>query len=258
MTPIIGMVRYSVDAAFAKDHPDKMFNLWEDPYFSQRLSMFEGITLNSFSQQTNSNFMLLVYHSDKMPEEKKRIFTALEKKYSFMRNIFIMGAKMQIPEELTQEKMLTFRIDNDDGVPVNFIEKLAHICHQNEGFYDDVALTFPRIRKLARIDEDKYQTDCSIFPSNAIGLAYLSTKQENIMNCGNHRLVPYHYRTLFLDGTGGLQVIHGTNVANGFKKVYDKKSDLQFFDGAQMAEILKNEGYSEVDLKSIPILPNPY
>lgn len=35
MVSVIGMVRYSVAAAFAKDHPDKQFNLWEEPYFSR-------------------------------------------------------------------------------------------------------------------------------------------------------------------------------------------------------------------------------
>ncbi len=258
MLPIIGMVRYSVEAAFAKDHPDKIYNLWENPYFAERLSMFEGITLNSFKQQTNSDFILLVYHSCRMPEDKKEIFAKLEKKYSFMRNIFISGAKMQIPEDLLQHRMLTFRIDNDDGVPVDFIGRLVDLYQRDDGLYDNVAFTIPRIRKVARVDDNKYQTDCSIFASNAIGLAYLSADGENIMGCGNHRLVPYHYRTLFLEGTGGLQVIHGTNVANGFKKVYDKKSELQIFDEKQMEELLKSEGYASVDLKSIPILAHPY
>ena len=258
MNPIIGMVRYSVDAAFAKDHPDKIYNLWENPYFEERLAMFKGITLKSFEQQTNSHFVLLVYHSNAMPEEKKQIFIELEKIYPFMRNIFISGAKMLVPVDLLQKRMFTFRIDNDDGVPANFIDRLMEIYQRNDGCYDNVAFTIPRIRKIARIDEHRYQTDCSIFPSNAIGLAYLSVDGENIMNCGNHRLVPYHYRTLFLEGIGGLQVIHGTNVANGFKKVYDKKSELQIFEEEQMIDVLHSEGYAAVDLKSIPILANPY
>lgn len=258
MVSVIGMVRYSVAAAFAKDHPDKQFNLWEDPYFSERLGVFKGITLKSFSQQTDKDFVLLIYHSNQMPENKKNIFAGLEKEFPFMRNIYISGAKMELPEDLRQKCILTFRIDNDDGVPTDFVAKLAEIYKTNNGFYDNVALTIPRIRKVAHISDDQYQTDHSIFASNSIGLAYLSTDGENVMGCGNHRLVPYHYRTLFLEGTGGLQIIHGTNVANGFKKVYDKKSQLQILNENEMRELLRSEGYPELDIKNIPVLPTPY
>ena len=258
MTSVIGMVRYSVAAAFAKDHPDKQFNLWAEPYFSERLAMFKGITLKSFAQQTNKDFILLVYHSDRMPEEKKLIFTDLEKEFPFMRNIYISSAKMELPKELQQKRLLTFRIDNDDAMPEDFIQKLVQIYQDKTGFYDNVAITIPRIRKIAHISDNKYQTENSIFVSNSMGLAYMSVDGQNIMNCGNHRLVPYHYKTIFLDGTGGLQVIHGTNVANGFKKIYDKKSQLQILDEAETKELLKSEGYPDVDLKNIPILTNPY
>lgn len=258
MVSVIGMVRYSVAAAFAKDHPDKQFNLWEEPYFSDRLAMFKGITLKSFNQQTNKDFILLVYHSDQMPEKKRNIFSNLEKDFPFMCNIYISGAKMELPEDLQQNRILTFRIDNDDAVPTDFINKLVQIYQDDTGFYDNVALTIPRIRKVAHIYENKYQTDHSIFVSNSMGLAYMSTNGENIMNCGNHRLVPYHYKTIFLEGTGGLQLIHGTNVANSFKKVYDKKSQLQILDEREIKELLQSEGYPDIDLKNIPILAEPY
>lgn len=252
------MVRYSVKAAFAKDHPDKCFKLWEEPYFSERLAMFEAITLRSFAQQTNKNFVLLVYHSENMPDNKKAVFMDLAEEYPFMRNVFIASSRMEIPDDLRQERLLTFRIDNDDGVPADFIDRLMTVYQHEGDFYNNVALTIPRIRKIAHICADKYQTDHSIFAANAIGLAYLSVDGENIMNCGNHRLVPYHYRTLFLEGTGGLQVIHGTNVANGFKKVYDNKSALEILSEKEMKDLLASEGYPDRDIHEIPILPQPY
>lgn len=258
MVSVIGMVRYSVAAAFANVYSDEQFSVWGEPYFSERLAMFKSITLKSLKQQTNKDFILLIYHSEQMPEAKKKIFADLEKDYPFIRNIYISGAKMELPEDLQQNRVLTFRIDNDDGVPADFIEKLAVIYARDDGFYDNVALTIPRIRKIAHISEDQYQTDDSIFVSNSIGLAYMSIDGQNIMNCGNHRLVPYHYKTVFIDGTGGLQVIHGTNVANGFKKIYDKKSRLQILSEKETKELLQSEGYPDMDLKNIPILSTPY
>lgn len=220
--------------------------------------MFKGITLKSLNQQSCKDFVLLVYHSDKMPDDKKNIFADLEKEFPFMRNVYVSGAKMELPPDFQQNRVLTFRIDNDDGVPSDFIKKLAEIYSDNSGFYDDVALTIPRIRKIAHISEDFYQTDHSIFASNTIGLAYLSVNGANIMNCGNHRLVPYHYKTLYLEGTGGLQIIHGTNVANGFKKVYDKKSQLLRLNIKEMKDLLQSEGYPDLDIEHLPILPDPY
>lgn len=63
---------------------------------------------------------------------------------------------------------------------------------------------------------------------------------------------------MFLEGSGGLQVIHGTNVANGFKKVYDKKSALEILSAKEMKDLLASEGYPDRDIHEIPILPQPY
>ena len=54
MKKIIGMCRYSVKAAFAKDHQtDKNFSVYEEPYFSERLTLFQDITLKSFAFATS-------------------------------------------------------------------------------------------------------------------------------------------------------------------------------------------------------------
>ena len=68
MVSIIGMVRYSVSAASSfPDRPNVNHKVFEDPYFSERLAMFKGITLKSFAGQTCKDFVLLVYHSAEMP-----------------------------------------------------------------------------------------------------------------------------------------------------------------------------------------------
>ena len=68
MISVIGMVRYSLAAgASFPDRSDVKYKVFEDPYFSQRLAMFKGITLKSFAGQTCKDFVLLVYHSSAMP-----------------------------------------------------------------------------------------------------------------------------------------------------------------------------------------------
>ena len=60
MKKIIGMCRYSVKSAFAKDHPDKNFSVYEEPYFSERLDLFQSITLKSFDVQTCKDIIRLL------------------------------------------------------------------------------------------------------------------------------------------------------------------------------------------------------
>ena len=255
MVSIIGQVRYSVAASFAfPDRSDVKHHVFEEPYFSQRLAMFKGITLQSFAGQTCKDFVLLVYHSAAMPEDKKAVFADLEKQYPFMHNIFIEGAKLELPEEFQRQRIMTFRIDNDDAMPADFVAKLKDIADSNNPLYNDVAFSIPKMRKLARIGEDEFQTNDSLFISNSMGLAYLSTEGKNVMDCGNHRLVPYHYRMMCIEGQGGLQIINGTNVANSFGRSHYKQTALSYHTEQEMREILKSEGYADLDIHNIPVI----
>lgn len=253
MAKIIGMIRYSVKAGFAASYGDPNFSVWKEPYFSQRLAIFKGITLPCFAAQTDKDFSLLVYHSDEMPVGKKQIFAALEVEYPFMHNIFLNSKKMTIPDDMKREKMLTFRIDNDDGVPTDFIKRLVNIYDENNDYYNNTPLTIPQIRKVARIGKHTYKTNTLVYPSNSMGLAYLGTDGRTIMDLGNHALVPYSEKILFLKGIGGLQIISGTNVKNSFRKSHHKQSEPEALKEPKIKEKLLADGYPDLDLTCIPI-----
>ena len=255
MKKIIGMCRYSVKSAFAKDHPDKIFSVYEEPYFSERLDLFQSITLKSFDAQTYKDFVLLVYHSDEMPKDKVEIFKDIEKQHPYIRNVFVPSGKMRLPDDLQDDRILTFRIDNDDAMPRDFISKLScYIYNREDSYCDNVAFTIPKMRKIARIGETLYQTQDCIFISNSMGLAYCSTGGETIMDCGNHTKVPYNYRIQCLDGMGGLQTIHGSNVANHFGKHHYKESGIKVLTESEMQELLTSEGFPRLDIQNIPLL----
>jgi len=255
MKKIIGMCRYSVKAAFAKDHPDKNFSVYEEPYFSGRLDLFQSITLKSFDAQTCKDFVLLVYHSDEMPKDKIEIFKNIERLHPYVRNVFVSDAKMKLPDDLEDNRILTFRIDNDDAMPCNFISKLWFYIYSREDSYcDNVAFTIPKMRRIARIGETLYQTQDCVFISNSMGLAYCSTNGETIMDCGNHTKVPYNYRIQCLEGMGGLQTIHGSNVANHFGKHHYKESGVRLLSESEMQELLISEGFPTLNIQNIPLL----
>ncbi|MBQ7659957.1 MAG: hypothetical protein IJS26_04375 [Alphaproteobacteria bacterium] len=258
MVSVIGMVRYSVAASFAfPDRPDVKHKVFEDPYFSQRLAMFKGITLKSFAGQTCKDFVLLVYHSAAMPEDKKAIFAALEREYPFMKNIYIDGAKQELPQEYQRKRIMTFRIDNDDAMPADFVGKLKEIYESNNPMYDNVAFSVAQMRRIAHIAKDKYLTNTCFYISNSMGLAYLSTNGQNVMDCGNHARVIYCCPMMCLEGQGGLRVISGTNVANNFCNPHHKQTEPAVFDEQGMREVLQYEGYTNMDIQDIPILPEP-
>ena len=126
---IIGIVRYAIPNAFSGIKTVKsrdVVKLYEDPYFTDRFNVFYNITLESFKNQTNKDFVLCIYHTDQIPEDKKRLFNKIEEECPFVRCVYVSDDKMPIPEDLKEQNMLTFRIDNDDGVPVDFIDRLRN------------------------------------------------------------------------------------------------------------------------------------
>lgn len=86
---IVGMIRYSLPAGFAAKRFDENFDVFGEPYFSQRLNLFKSITLPSLAGQTDKDFQVIVYHSDAILENKKKIFDDLEKSYPFLKNVYL-------------------------------------------------------------------------------------------------------------------------------------------------------------------------
>ena len=251
---IIGMVRYAIPNSFMNTNNSRsLVQLYEEPYFSDRFNIFCNITLKSFAAQTNQNFVLCVYHTNLIPDDKKVLFDNLAKQYSFLRNVYTDGA-MFIPDDLKEPTMLTFRIDNDDGMAIDFIEKMQQIKDNYNGKSTNFAISIPHMRKIGRIGEDMYKTIATDFVSNSMGLAYLGGDGRTVMNLGNHRLVPYSTPMLLVEGNGGLQVINGYNVANGFNKVYKNQTPDLFLNKQEMENLLAGDGYAKLDLSCLPII----
>lgn len=248
---IIGMIRYAIPNAFAKNNSRNLLQLYEEPYFSDRFKIFCNITLESFKNQTEKNFILLVYHTNMIPNDKKTLFDNLEKQYPFIRNVYIDNQEMYIPEDLKTPELFTFRIDNDDGIVNNFIENLQKTkdAHKNE--FSNFAINIPLMRQIMRVDQNNYATSIVNYVSNSMGLAYFGNDGRTIFDIGQHTEVYKLVKTFFIDGNGGLQIINGYNAANKFTK-------SQYFVGNNdsINKILSKEGYINVDLSCLPIIKN--
>lgn len=235
--PIIGFVRYSQKIKFVSNR-----DVFEPEYFEYRYKIFKEVTLKSFQQQTNSNFVLLLLHSENMPSQYKERFIELEKENSFLYNIFIEDSQESFNEAISKsidyvsfenESAITFRIDNDDAVQNNFIEKLGGFLKKD---FIGFSLSIPLIHIVKRISNQLYLLQELYIPANAIGLANVTNREHfrTVFNLGNHDLVNNENSLLLLSkfNNGGLQTINGENELNSIdytKAITLNKEELDFY-----------------------------
>lgn len=253
---IVGIVRYAIPNAFDDIKVEGVRSrglekLYEDPYFTDRFNIFCNITLKSFEGQTDKDFVLCVYHTDQIPKNRKELFSKIEKEYPFVRCVYVPDDKMPIPEDIKEQNMLTFRIDNDDGVPTDFIERLRKTIDSTDDI--NFAITIPKIRKIMRLSDNSFRTITANYPSNSIGLAYYTNEDKTIIELGNHTNVHIRIPTKKLDGNGGLQVINSYNVANKFEKKNNNYNDQKVLNKKNMEKLFIKEHYSIGDISCLPI-----
>lgn len=235
--PIIGFVRYSQKIKFVSNR-----DVFEPEYFEYRYKIFKEVTLKSFQQQTNSNFVLLLLHSENMPSQYKERFIELENENSFLYNIFVEDTQESFNEAISKsidyvsfenEAAITFRIDNDDAVQNNFIEKLGGFLKKD---FIGFSLSIPLIHIVKRISNQLYLLQELYFPANAIGLAYVINREhfKTVFNLGDHDLVNNENSLILLSksNNGSLQTINGENELNSIdntKAITLNKQELELY-----------------------------
>lgn len=240
---IVGMCRYSLEKAF-----EWSVNVFEEPYFSKRLRMFETITLRSLDEQTEKNFVLLAYHSESCPTDKRLILKKLEEKHPYLINVFVKGG-MPLPDYVATPHLLTFRLDNDDGLPKNFIARLNEVRYMLENRNaPDTVITSPPILMVAKLSEDKFIYRKRHFPFNSMGLAMYSATGFTITSAGNHTKVKDKFPWVNLPGQGGLQILHDSNVLNGTSGF-----EGEFLNRKEISELLASLGYPLLELSKLPL-----
>lgn len=195
-----------------------------------REQTFEKLTLNSLCNQVvadpNVSYTVIIMVSDMLPEDRisrlrsmisqKNIArvdfilvkiesgTGLEFDFININEAFKATIKRNI-EHLPEALLATVRLDDDDGLSTNFIEKLSHhmrygltgyavsFAYGIEGYWDSTANRVSDLRH-------------SYFPKSAFGLAYLNSwsqtgglgesKTIHVYNMGNHMKIDETYPTI--------------------------------------------------------------
>ena len=252
-TPIIGFIRYSCRANFTFN------NLFNAEYLDYRLNIFKEVTLKSFQEQTDKDFNIFLLHSENLPQNYKDIFNDIENNNSFLHNIYIPDTEADGTDYInavnssvdyvnfTNNMSINFRIDNDDALPLDFISRLKNYLKFE---FNDYIISFPYISIIQRTHKNKYLKQERYFPSNSIGLSYVTTKDnyETIMTLGDHGMVNRKHPMVLLPGRGGIQTINGKNVMNALYLASVSKINSNF-----LSLFLKENGYSDLNFTCLNI-----
>jgi len=252
-TPIIGFIRYSCRASFTKN------DFFQPRYLDYRLNIFKNVTLKGFQEQNDRDFNIFILHSENLPQRYKEIFKALEESNSFLHNVYIPDSETEGKDYIDAVERsikyvnfcngvsINFRIDNDDAPHRNFISELKIFLKPE---FHDYIISFPNVSIIQRIKNDKFLKQEKYFPSNSIGLAYVTQEvnYKTIMTLGDHGKVNQKHPMVLLPGRGGIQTINGRNVMNSL--YFGHVSSLAEND---LRATLEENGYSAFDFRCLNI-----
>lgn len=255
---MIGFVRYSQKRKFGNRINER--DVFEAEYFEYRFTIFKEVTLKSFQQQTNTNFVLLLLHSENMPSDYKERFLQLEEANSFLHNVFLKDTQESFDEVILnsveyvsfeKEVAVTFRIDNDDAVQNNFIEKLSDFLKID---FEGYSINIPTMYIVKRISEQLFMLQERYFPGNSMGLAYVTTKEKykTVLNLGDHEFVNEQLAMILLptQNSAVLMTINGENEINSIDKTRAVIFNKEDFDVQLTQRKIKN-----IDLNCLRIYP---
>ncbi len=139
-----------------------------EEWLSKRIKIFKRFCLPSILNQTNKNFIWLLYFDANTPDKYKQEIAQLEKENAFIKAVYIENAGMlisslnkEIKERLAPgtEYVITTRMDNDDGlhkdatdvIQRQFKEQEFAVVNLNDGLVLGISLKGKYINSLRYI-----------------------------------------------------------------------------------------------------------
>lgn len=197
--------------------PGRESRLRSDPaWLTLRFELFERFCLPSLVAQTNQNFRWLIFFEHDTPDEFKLRITALADRYSSIEPQWVDSLRGPSVEDLLSAVLasdkpflLTSRLDNDDALAADFVEKLqASVPDQVDA---PVFLNFPL---GFNYQSEVAYLDCDY--SNAFMACYEPRQDFGTVWVRQHHRVSEVGAVVQIDSEQAmwLQVIHSHNVSN--------------------------------------------
>jgi uncharacterized membrane protein len=124
-----------------------------EEWMSDRFKLFHRYCLPSVKNQNNQNFKWLVYFDEKTSNEYKQKIKQINGDYQNFNPIFVSDihkAKVHFAEFVksdnakpnnseTEKTIITSRLNNDDAVHSDFIDKVQHLSKNKPDYLIDLA-----------------------------------------------------------------------------------------------------------------------
>lgn len=184
----------------------------QDGWLRTRLALFERYCVPSVLAQTNRNFTWVIYFDPESPPWLLETIEGHRDAGTFVPLFRASVDNAELVEDLRRvvgtprAELITTNLDNDDGIAVDFIDRLQSGAPPPEptAVYLTRGLIASPTGLYRRID--RHNAFCSVRETwTAPRTCWLDW----------HDLLPRHLPVREIDGTPGwLQVVHGTNVSN--------------------------------------------
>ena len=214
-------------------------------WLEHRFQLFERFCLPTIAAQTNKNFLWVIFFDQETPEEfKNRIehLRHVQEFYPYYTGLFpsdgwgdairdVLGA--QNP----QTHLLTTRLDNDDGLAFDFVDRLHNSVFEIDTIATPIALNFACGFVLARNKLYAHRHKSNAFAS----LLEPFDEQLRTISTIPHMDLEKHVALRQIEGSGAwLQVIHETNVSNKIRGVRVSTKDARLHFPSTVAETFKD------------------
>lgn len=186
-------------------------------WLERRFDIFERYCLPSISAQSRSDFSWLIYFDSQTPTLFKERIERDRKVFNFTPKFVDLFEIEEIVKELasslpeTPEMLLTTRLDNDDAVSLDFIERIHSAA---ETAKDGTVLNFTN--GLALRNEALYSARDLSNPFTTL-VERVPTSPKTIWSAQHHELGNKWTLAQVDAPPVWLQVIHGENVTNRVK-----------------------------------------
>lgn len=199
-------------------------------WLRQRVALFEEFCVPSVRAQVNQRFHWIVYFDPKSPDWlraridehcKEGLYTAV------FRTSVSHGELLADLRRVTSQQgqfLLTTNLDNDDGLAIDFTDRVQHATCGDERSAIYVVHGLIKSDKAVYAHTDRHNAFCSV-----------RENWDSPSTCWAdwHNLLPRQMATVEIGGEPGwLQVIHGVNVSNRVRGgLVDPRHHLARFPG---------------------------
>ena len=173
--------------------------LFDNKRLETKLNAFRQITYKSITEQTNQNFIWLIYISNIYPEKYLKIMKDIINSSHIRNKIrlipvqsmseFMSNCSLQLKKISPSDNFISVRLDDDDGLSPNFLSALIKYKDKSRHI-----ISFPKGINITLKDNRVIYGSEIMYKKIALGL---SAVNMNIYSCGSHTKVDQKYPVIY-------------------------------------------------------------